>query len=188
MKGVLWYIGALRNYEAMKYDAGGYTPIIQIMNEIHKAKDAGATTAALAMVYIGIDTMAFLACAIGQQKQDRADFIAWVDRYLKADIASEYQYEGLDVYAGRCAFLHTYGSISDLHRKEKPPRIFGYTDTGRHRKSDADGLVLISIAFLVHDFRAAIKMFLGEASQNADLKQKIDSRIGSLHFTSRIEG
>ncbi len=172
----------------MKHDAGGYTPIIQILSEIDRAKDAGATTAALAMVYIGIDTMAFLACAIGQRKQDRAQFIAWVDRYLRTDAASEYQYEGLDVYAGRCGLLHTYGSISDLHGKEKPPRTFGYTDTGPHRSNDADGLVLISIALLIHDFRAAIKMFLGEASQSADLKQRIDSRIGSLLFTSRIEG
>ncbi len=62
--------------------AGGYTPLIQLLGEIGKAWDAGATVAALAMVYVELDTMALLACPVGQQSQTRSDFIAWVDRYL----------------------------------------------------------------------------------------------------------
>jgi len=56
--------------------AGGYAPLIQLLGEIGKAWNAGATAAALAMVYVGLDTMALLACPVGQQSQTRSDFIA----------------------------------------------------------------------------------------------------------------
>ena len=69
----------------MSNGAGGYTPLIQLLGEIGKAWDAKATVAALAMVYVGLDTMALLACPVGQQSQTRSDFIAWVDRYLVTD-------------------------------------------------------------------------------------------------------
>ena len=45
--------------------AGGYTAFLQLSAEITKAQDAGALIAAVAMVYVGIDTMALLACPIG---------------------------------------------------------------------------------------------------------------------------
>ena len=87
----------------MSSGAGGYTPILQILNEIGVAWNAGAHVAALVMVYVGLDTMASLAAPLDQEKKTRRDFISWVDKYLKADSASEYQYEGIDVYAARCA-------------------------------------------------------------------------------------
>jgi hypothetical protein len=81
----------------MSNGAGGYTPRIQLLGEISKAWNAGATVAALAMVYIGLDTMALLTCPVGQQSQTRSDFIAWVEKYLNAEVGSEYQYDGIDV-------------------------------------------------------------------------------------------
>lgn len=94
--------------------------------------------AALAMVYIGIDSMALLACPVGQAEQSKRDFISWVDTYLRADPASDYQYAGDDVYAARCAVLHSYGSIARDHGGAHPPRKFGYADNGPHRKDDAE--------------------------------------------------
>lgn len=170
----------------MSNGAGGYTPLIQLLHEIGRAQDAGATVAALAMVYVGLDTMALLACPIGQQSQTRADFIAWVDKYLKADTASEYHYEGIDVYAARCAVLHSYGSSAALHSGTNPPRKFGYMDNGPHRKDDVERFVLISVAVLIHDFSRAMETFIAEIATNADLKRQLDSRIGSLFFTSLI--
>jgi hypothetical protein len=86
----------------------GRVPIYQLSREISRARDSGAFWAALALVYVGIDTMALLACPFGQAEQKKKDFIRWVDKYLRADPASEYQYEGVDVYAARCALLHSY--------------------------------------------------------------------------------
>jgi hypothetical protein len=118
----------------MNNGAGGYTPVVQLLGEIGKAWDAGATVASLAMVYIGLDTMALLACPVKKQSQTRSDFIARVDKYLKADAASDYQYEGIDLYAARCAVLHSYGSVAALHSGTNPPRKFGYMDNGPHKK------------------------------------------------------
>ena len=51
--------------------AGGYTPFLQLSSEISKAQEAGAVVAALAMVYIGVDTMALMACPLGQLQQGK---------------------------------------------------------------------------------------------------------------------
>jgi hypothetical protein len=170
----------------MNNGAGGYTPLVQLLGEIGKAWDAGATVAALAMVYVGLDTMALLACPIGQQGQTRSDFIAWVDKYLKADAASDYHYEGIDVYAARCAVLHSYGSVAALHGGTNPPRKFGYMDNGPHKKDDAERFVLISVAVLIHDFSKAMETFVGEIRTDAELKRRVDSRMVSLFFTSLV--
>lgn len=170
----------------MSDGAGGYTPLIQLLSEISKAWDAGATVAALAMVYVGIDTMSLLSRPLGKQNQTRADFIAWVDKYLKADPASEYQYEGIDVYAARCAVLHSYGSTASSHSQTNPPRTFGYTDNGPHKKDDTQRFVLISIAVLIHDFSKAVLRFLTEANNDPELKRRVDSRVGSLFFARLI--
>jgi hypothetical protein len=170
----------------MTNGAGGYTPLIQLLDEIGKAWNAGATVAALATVYIGLDTMALLACPVGQQSQTRSDFIAWVDKYLKADAASDYQYEGIDVYAARCAVLHSYGSVAALHSGINPPRKFGYMDNGPHKKDDAERFALISIAVLSHDFSKAMEKFVGEIGTDPELKRRVDSRMASLFFTTLV--
>jgi len=171
----------------MTNGAGGYTPLVQILGEIGKAWDADATVASLAMLYVALDTMVLLACPVGQQSQTRADFIAWVDKYLKADATSEYQYEGIDVYAARCAVLHSYGSVAALHAGKQPPRKFGYTDNGPHRKDEAERFVLISVAVLIHDFSKAMERFIAEMQSNSDLKQRVDSRMASLFLTSLLD-
>jgi hypothetical protein len=170
----------------MTNGAGGYTPLIQLLHEVGKAWDAGAIVAALAMVYVGIDTLALLSCPSGQQSQTRADFIAWVDKYLKADPSSEYEYEGDDVYAARCAVLHSYGSVALMHSGSNPPRKFGYTDNGPHRKDDTERFVLVSVAVLIHDFSKALADFVDAMKTDAALKGRVDSRMASLFFTSLI--
>lgn len=170
----------------MSNGTGGYTPLVQLLGEISKAQDAGATIAALAMVYVGLDTMTLLACPIGQQSQTRDDFIEWVNKYLKADIASEYQYEGIDVYAARCAVLHSYGSSALIHSRANPPRKFGYMDNGLHKKNDGEQFVLISVAVLIRDFFSSMETFIAESVANSELKNRLDSRIGSLFLTNLI--
>ena len=157
----------------------GYQPILDLYQEVARAQDGGALVAALAMVFVGIDTMAWLSLPLEQHSVKRDDFCAWVDTYLKADAAQPYQYVGIDLYAARCAMLHSYGSLSDLHKKPNPPKTFGYLDNGPHR-ADGASLVLISIAVLIHDFGGALNTFLQSALKDADLKSRIDGRIEAL--------
>jgi len=160
----------------------GYQPILELYREITKAQDADALTAALAMVFVSIDTMAWLSLPIGSNSVKRDDFCSWVDAYLKTDAEQPYQYVGIDLYAARCAMLHSYSSLSDLHKKSNPPKTFGYLDNGPHR-ADGSPLVLISIAVLIRDFGSALNAFLQSALLDADLKARIDNRIEALVAT-----
>jgi hypothetical protein len=63
----------------------GYQPILELCDQIQKSQDADALMAALVMVYVGIDTMAWLSLPIGSSSVNRSCFCAWVDTYLKTD-------------------------------------------------------------------------------------------------------
>jgi hypothetical protein len=158
----------------------GYAAITEISAEITRAWNGDAFWAALAMVYVGIDTMAWLACPLGQAEQFRKDFILWVDKYLRADAASDYQYEGVDVYAARCALLHSYGSLARDHRGGQPPRQFNYIDNGPHRKDETTRLVIISVADFIDDYCRATESFMAAAFKDPELKQRVDSRVHNL--------
>jgi hypothetical protein len=153
--------------------------IMGLLNEIAKCQDAGATGAAAAMVYIGIDVMAFLLMPAGQDKQTRQDFIAWVDQYLKAAPESTYQYDGRDVYGARCAMLHTYAVEADYHQQNPEVKKFGYHDGGQHAYNPEinANLVVIGIVSLVHDFARAVGAFVQAMREDANLRQRVAGRI-----------
>jgi hypothetical protein len=163
----------------------GYAPILNLLNQAREAQAAHLTIPALAMVYVGIDTMAWLALPIGQERQGRQDFYNWVDTYLQADAAQPYQYVGRDVYAARCALLHQFATVAELHRQKNPPKKFGYLDNGPHM-TDGGELVLISVAMLVRDYNHAVARFMQAAGGDRDLKARIDSRVVELLNTTPI--
>lgn len=162
-----------------------YQPIMNLYQEACTAQDAGALVAALSMVFVGIDTMAWLSMPITQVDVKRDDFCRWVNAYLKADSQQAYQYVGIDLYAARCAILHHYGTTAALHAGSNPPKEFGYMDNGPHL-TDGSNMVLISIAVLVHDFGGAIRKFFEVAQKDAALKARIDSRMRKLVNTMTI--
>jgi hypothetical protein len=164
----------------------GYTPILNLLDQARRAQAAGLTIPALAMVYVGIDTMAWLSLPVERDKQGRQDFYRWVDTYLKADADQPYQYVGRDVYAARCAVLHQFATIAELHRQNDPPKKFGYLDNGPHR-TDGGDLVLISVAMLVRDYCHAAARFMEAARNDVDLKARIDSRVLELLNTTPIQ-
>jgi hypothetical protein len=158
----------------------GYAAIMELSAEITREWNGDASWAALAMVYVGIDTMALLACPLGQPEQFKKDFILWVDKYLRADVASDYQYEGVDVYAARCALLHSYGSLAKDHRGAQPPRQFNYIVDGPHRKDETARLVIISVADFIDDYCRATESFMAAVFRDPELKQRVDSRVHKL--------
>ena len=76
--------------------------------------------------------------------------------------------------------------VATLHPRANPPRKFGYTDNGPHKKDDTARFVLISIAVLIHDFSKAVESFVNQIRTDSDPKQRVDDRIRSLFFTSLI--
>ena len=106
--------------------------ISDLIQEIKNCELAGATMAAVTLCYVCIDTMAFLSMPESQDNTTKTDFIGWVDAHLKSHPNQHYEYRGVDVYAARCAVLHTWGAEADAHRKDPTIRQFG-----RGRKSSA---------------------------------------------------
>lgn len=149
-----------------------------IFGEIIKVRDSNALSATIIMIYVAIDTMAFLSMAIGKAKNDSTDFINWVNKYLKTDLSQPYQYDGKDMWGARCAKLHSYSSDSDYAQKNKC-KIYGYQNGGNHIyvPKESQRLVLISTHRLVSDFGDSLIAFLRDASKNSDLKDRIDQRL-----------
>jgi hypothetical protein len=150
-----------------------------LVAEIKRCEDAGATTGALALAFVCIDTMAFLSVPAGKGTQSRDDFIAWVDAYLKGDPGQPYQYKGLDVYGARCAFLHSYRAESDFHQKNPNATIFAYHDGGKHMldENEAGRLVLIGTASFLNDVICALESFLQACLADPGLRERVETRL-----------
>ena len=103
-----------------------------LIDEIKLCERAGATSSAVVMAFVCMDTMAYLSLPADREKQSKADFIAWVNSYLKGHEDQPYQYRGLDVYGARCSMLHAFGSDSDFHETNRDAKRFGYHDGGKH--------------------------------------------------------
>jgi len=156
-----------------------------LIDEIKTCEKAGATTSAVAMAFVCMDTMAYLSLPAGRETQGKADFIAWVDAHLKGHEDQPYQYRGLDVYGARCAVLHAFGSESDFHEKNKDAKKFGYHDGGKHAydKSVDERLVIIGTASFLNDVVHAVSAFLEGCKADADLRSRVEGRLPKVLAT-----
>jgi hypothetical protein len=164
-------------------DTTAFSGIMNLLNEISKCQKADATAAAMAMIYICIDTMAFLAMPAGQTVQVKKDFVSWVDTYLKAEASQSYQYRGIDVYAARCALLHAFSAETEAHRKDQSIIRFGYTDNGPHKFDPAidPRLAMISAMVLYFDLAQAVANFVAQWKTNVDLRKRVAPRLAALY-------
>lgn len=156
-----------------------WTGVDGLIAEVKRCQAAEATTAALAMAFICIDTMTFLSLPADRSTQGRADFIAWVDTYLKGHQDQPYQYRGLDVYGARCALLHAFGSETDYHQKNQDAKCFGYHDGGKHVYDEAQDkhLVIIGTASFINDVIHAVSDFLEACKADSDLRDRVEARL-----------
>jgi hypothetical protein len=159
--------------------------IVQMGKELKRTHAAGCLSAALTFAYVCIDTMSYLSMPSEKSQQDRSDFMAWVDMYLKGDPSQPYAYRGLDVYAARCAVLHAFSAEAELHRKDPGVRVFGYHDGGHH--VSRPHLVLIGIASFVNDIVGAIEAFLAACLDDADLRARVEPRLVKVLHTFLIQ-
>lgn len=162
-----------------------WAPIGALIGEIKKCEGAGATTAAVAMAYVCIDTMAFLSLPADKDKQGRAEFIEWCDKYLQCHEDQPYKYRGIDVYGARCALLHAFGTESDYHDKYLDSKKFGYHDGGKHGYDPAtdERLVLIGTASFINDVVHAVGTFMQACKEDAGLRARVEVRLPQVLAT-----
>lgn len=160
-----------------------------LVAEIKKCEQAGAITAAVAMAYVCIDTMAFLPLPATREVQGKADFIAWVDTYLTGHEDKPYKYRGIDVYGARCALLHAFGSDADFHEKNLDAKKYGYHDGGMHAYDSTidDRLVIVGTASLINDVLHAVTGFMEACKADADLKQRVEGRLHKVLATFPLD-
>ena len=156
--------------------------IIYLVSELKRCDENGIITASLAMAYICIDALANLARPLNKPKVTRADFKEWVDTYLKAQPEQPYHYRGKDVYAARCALLHTYGSEVELHEEDPDTIIFGYHNGGKHQyNSDVNrGLAIIGTRSFINDVIIAVESFLENCQSDASLRHRVKLRLNKF--------
>ena len=156
--------------------------------EIKTCEEAGATTSAVAMAFVCIDTMAYLSLPADRETQGEADFIAWVDAHLKGHKDQPYQYRGLDVYGARCAVLHAFGSESNFHEKNNDAKRFGYHGGGKHGFDPEvdERLVIIGTASFLNDVVHAVTSFLDSCKNDADLRARVEKRLPRVLATFSI--
>ena len=162
--------------------ASNWQSIIGLVSELKRCDEHDITTAAVAMAFICIDSLANLSRPMGKAKVTRSDFKDWVDEHLKAHRDQPYQYRGKDVYAARCAFLHTYGSESELHQENADTVKFAYHDGGKHQYNPSvePGLVLIGTKSFVKDVVHAVESFLSKCRSDESLKSLVEPRLAGV--------
>lgn len=145
---------------------------------LKRCDEYGITTASVAMAFICIDTFANLNRPVGKKRVTRTDFIEWVDTYLKGHPDQPSKYRGKDVYAARCAFLHTYGLEAELHEDSDAIK-FAYHDGGKHEYNPNidKSLVIIGTKSFVNDVLLAVKAFLEKCRRDSLLRQRVEERI-----------
>ena len=156
-----------------------------LVAEIKRCEACGATTSAVAMAFVCIDTMSFLGLPAGRDKQGRADFIAWVDAYLTGHPEQPYAYAGLDVYGARCALLHAFSSEVDFHQQNPAAKRFGYHDGGLHGYDPQidPNLVIIGTASFLNDVVHAVSAFMDACKADADLRARVEGRLPQILAT-----
>jgi len=156
-----------------------WNTLVGLISELKRCDENNITTASVAMSYICIDTLANLARPEGKESVTRSDFKNLVDHYLSGHPDQPYQYRGKDVYAARCAFLHTYGSEARLHSEDTDTIKFAYHDGGKHLYNpDVEpNLVLIGVKSFVNDVVHAMGDFLEECKRDPSLLSRVEPRL-----------
>jgi len=166
----------------MPTSVNAWKSVLNMVSELKRCDDHGITTASVAMSFICIDALASLSRRQDKIQVTRAGFKDWVDKHLKAHPEQPYQYRGKNVYAARCAFLHTYGSESDLHQIDPDTVKFAYHDGGRHQYNGRVNptLAIIGTKSFVNDVIHAVGSFLNECRNDPLLKARVEPRLSQV--------
>ncbi|WP_319560419.1 hypothetical protein [Marispirochaeta sp.] len=150
--------------------------VVGLVSELEKCDTNNIPTAAIAMAYICIDTFYSLARPQNKVWATRSDFIDWVNQFLKGHPDQPYKYRGKDVYAARCAFLHTYGSEAQLHEQNPDLIKFAYHNGGKHAYNPEidPTLAIIGTRSFINDVILAGRTFMDECRSNALLRNRVE--------------
>ena len=137
---------------------------------------------AVSLTYSSIDALAALTRAIDKLDATRAEFISWVESYMLP--RSRLGCSAVDVYAARCAVLHSYGGGSALRRSQKARYLVYYWRNGPHPAKGALDLpsdtVHIVVEDLVEAFKTGATIFRTGIANDQDLINRVSVHLPQL--------
>lgn len=140
---------------------------------------------ALILIYSGIDIFASLSCESGKNKATRSDFKEWCDKYLLPNYESECT--AADIYAARCAIVHTYTSKSSLSESGGAREIvYAWGNRKPETLQQAIGLTTFKNTLVLHidnlfeAFRVGVAAFLDEVNKQPELTNLVSERSRKL--------
>lgn len=139
---------------------------------------------ALVLAYSLIDHLAWINMPDAQQDVTRDDFGDWVEKYVLS--GSGLRCTALDLYAARCALLHTHAAESRLTRHSAAKQVF-------YAWGKADVQVLEQLAVVKSGKACAVRIeallgaisdgkqrFLADIEKDADLKPRAVRRSAKI--------
>jgi hypothetical protein len=131
----------------------------------------------LVLVYSGIDVAASLEPSSGNGVGDR--FEKWVDRYMVK--GNSLPCTARELYAGRCAVVHSYTPDSNLSKAGKA-RVIGYAygkadvnklDEATLRANRQAGQVNVHMEDLIEAFHSGYETYLKEALADSERRKEV---------------
>lgn len=138
----------------------------------------------LALLYSGIDTMAWLGLPDGREDVTGEDFVRWTGQYLLP--GSGIACTALDLYSSRCGIVHTMTAESRTIRRGAAKRIF--FAWGDHRAEDLQRIAdrvrqpgcAVQVDALVRAFQIAVDKFMEAAELDPELGRRVNTRLGKI--------
>jgi hypothetical protein len=152
-----------------------------ILRDIRVLMARNCLRGALILIYAGIDAMAYLSMPPGQVEVTAADFVRWVDEYIR--FPCEEQVTGADLYGARCALVHTYTPESRSVRQGRC-RQLGYMSEAYpeviYNPSELPGHVLVSVPGLAEAFILGVITYLSRALEDQSIASILRERMASF--------
>jgi hypothetical protein len=164
--------------------------LLEVTDSLLKTR---AVMPSLILIYAGIDIMAWLSRDNNRGENQRSDFKIWVNTYLLPN--SGLSCEANDLYAARCAILHSYTSESKLSRQgdaKKISYVWGTVDSNELQKyvdssSQKGKVVAISVDTLFSAFKSGVERFNKVLSKNSSLSKLVSKRTDKFFVETPSE-
>jgi hypothetical protein len=156
----------------------------QVIIAIDFCFEKGLIAPTLALLYSGIDTMAWLCLPDDQQDVTSEDFIQWTEQYLLP--GSGIPCTALDLYSSRCGIVHSMTGESRAIRRGIAKRVF--FAWGNRRAEDlqqvldriGEPVTAVQVDTLVKAFRTAIDSFVKASEEDAELNRRVSARLDKV--------
>jgi len=140
---------------------------------------------ALVLIYNGIDIIAALSREAKKDKVTREDFINWCDRYILP--GNNLECSSQDLYAARCAILHTYTAVSELSKQGNASEIYyclGNTEKEKYQKiidsKYPRKVVIVTIETLDKAFKSGYLSFIEDIKKEPQKELLVYERASNF--------